>query len=272
MNQLTLCMLHLESAIKKMITILELNADIDASIFYDVEPVTTELEESIILNGYSRINVERIQGELAFKKIIDSYSDFYIFNDAISRRFIKKFPGYLVIKKNYDQVDDAIKKVNESKCLFKQEVLRSGDDALERWQQVHDRFNYLVTLAVYRKIYFFPFPVHAAYFNWVTRPRIENISFTEALNKCDLAKNTLPIAHTHQSWHSLLDSEKSMISQYSQFEFTIRRQIKLRPESKVRLINDTRGLGYSAGLPFIFINHPKRTSALGSYDITQPRG
>ena len=120
-----------------------------------------------------------------------------------------------------------------------------------------------------RDSYCFDENVHRINFNWVSRPRVSNLTKTELLEKIENGIFTVPPSHSMESWKAVLAADKSLIERQTNDTFTIRRRIKLRPEASIRLEDANSAIGYSAGLPYIVFNRPGYFTPLESFDASK---
>ena len=239
----------LEAEIVELRILLRENAVPELCSYFHVPLVTKDEENSIIEFGYSNIEVTTLTGHEALQRSLEAFSDFYVPDSSFSRRFVTKHPGLIVVSGGQSKISAQVMRVNAAKLAFKAGVLALSDTALEKWKEVHDRFMHLITTTVYRSIYCFDEDVHRINFNWVSRPRVSNLSKTELVEK--------------------IDADKSLIEKQRNETFTIRRRIKLRPEASIRLKDANTALGYSAGLPYIAFNKPAYFTPLESFDTSK---
>ncbi|GAC03423.1 DNA replication terminus site-binding protein [Paraglaciecola chathamensis] len=236
--------------------------------YFHVPLVTKDDENSIIEFGYSNIEVTTLTGHEALQRSLEAFSDFYVPDSSFSRRFVTKHPGLIVVSGAKAEISEQVKRVNAAKLAFKSGVLALSDAALEKWKEVHDRFMHLITTTVYRSIYCFDENVHRINFNWVSRPRVSNLTKNELVEKIESGMFTIPPSHSMQSWKAVLDADKSLIEKQRNETFTIRRRIKLRPEASIRLEDANTAIGYSAGLPYIAFNKPSYFTPLETFDAS----
>ncbi|WP_339669305.1 DNA replication terminus site-binding protein [uncultured Paraglaciecola sp.] len=236
--------------------------------YFHVPLVTKDDENSIIEFGYSNIEVTTLTGHEALQRSLEAFSDFYVPDSSFSRRFVTKHPGLIVVSGAKAEISEQVKRVNAAKLAFKSGVLALSDAALEKWKEVHDRFMHLITTTVYRSIYCFDENVHRINFNWVSRPRVSNLTKNELVEKIESGMFTIPPSHSMQSWKAVLDADKSLIEKQRNETFTIRRRIKLRPEASIRLVDSNTAIGYSAGLPYIAFNKPSYFTPLETFDAS----
>ena len=236
--------------------------------YFHVPLVTKDDENSIIEFGYSNIEVTTLTGHEALQRSLEAFSDFYVPDSSFSRRFVTKHPGLIVVSGAKAEISEQVKRVNAAKLAFKSGVLALSDAALEKWKEVHDRFMHLITTTVYRSIYCFDENVHRINFNWVSRPRVSNLTKNELVEKIESGMFTIPPSHSMQSWKAVLDADKSLIEKQRNETFTIRRRIKLRPEASIRLVDANTAIGYSAGLPYIAFNKPSYFTPLETFDAS----
>tara|TARA_R110000744_G_scaffold351305_1_gene457087 strand:+ start:5478 stop:6380 length:903 start_codon:yes stop_codon:yes gene_type:complete len=259
----------LEAEIVELRILLRENAVPELCSYFHVPLVTKDEENSIIEFGYSNIEVTTLTGHEALQRSLEAFSDFYVPDSSFSRRFVTKHPGLIVVSGGQSKISAQVMRVNAAKLAFKAGVLALSDTALEKWKEVHDRFMHLITTTVYRSIYCFDEDVHRINFNWVSRPRVSNLSKTELVEKIESGMFTIPPSHSIQSWKAVLDADKSLIEKQRNETFTIRRRIKLRPEASIRLKDANTALGYSAGLPYIAFNKPAYFTPLESFDTSK---
>lgn len=271
MTNLLDLMTAIEAEILELRTLIRTNAQPELCTYFDVPMITKVEEKEIIEFGYSSIDVVPNTGEEALQKCLEALSDFYVQDNTYSRRFVAKHPGVIVVSGSRSQIMLQVNKVNAAKAQFKNEVLSLTSDSFEKWREVHDRFSYLITTTVYRSINCFDDAVHRVNFNWVSRPRVDNLTKSEILEKIDKGICTLPPNHNQASWKAVLEADTSLIKSQTQEQFSIRRRIKLRPEASIRLEGAVSALGYSAGLPFIMFNSPKYFTPLDSFDTNYRR-
>lgn len=257
----------LEAEIVELRILLREKAVPELCSYFHVPLVTKDEENSIIEFGYSNIEVTTLTGHEALQRSLEAFSDFYVPDSSFSRRFVTKHPGLIVVSGGQSEISAQVMRVNAAKLAFKAGVLALSDTALEKWKEVHDRFMHLITTTVYRSIYCFD-DVHRINFNWVSRPRVSNLSKTELVEKIESGMFTIPPSHSIQSWKAVLDADKSLIEKQRNETFTIRRRIKLRPEASIRLKDANTALGYSAGLPYIAFNKPAYFTPLESFDAS----
>lgn len=259
-------MSNIEAFLKELEELLLDSACPASTYYYAIEPVLKEQEEELIQHGYSSINVDMFTGQEAILKIIDAYKDMYVFDETPqkSRRFVQKHPGFVVATKNKREIIACIEKINNEKKAFRAAVVKSSDDAYEKWQNVHDRFNYLITTSAYRTIYAFKEDVHRVNFNWVSRPLHKAYTLEELKQKIDKGVHTVPLSYSRQSWLEKLEHDKSLLDAHQSAEFAVKRRIKLRPESSIRLEDAEKAKGYAASLPYVFFSPPKYHTHLSS--------
>lgn len=263
-------MSNIENHLKELGLLLRRHGCPVHSLYFEIEPVLQENEKHIIEYGYSHIDVQLHTGTAAIDKVLDAYKDMYVYDEKPqkSRRFVSKHPGYVVINKNHEDVFACVRAINEEKVAFRKAVVESSNDAFKKWQTVHDRFNYLITTNAYRMIYAFEAPVHRINFNWVSRPLHTPYTYKELIEKLDNGIHTIPISHTKQSWAAVLEQDKAQLAPFENHLLAVRRRIKLRPESSIRLVDSDRANGYSASLPYILGNAPRYHTKLASFQAT----
>jgi DNA replication terminus site-binding protein len=264
-------MKDIENLLIELAVLLRAYAAPDKSYYYEVPPVLKDDEQGLVEFGYSYIDVTPINGDEAVDKIISAYQDLYVFDETPqkSRRFVSKHPGFIVLDSHHEEVMKCAKALNEAKKDFRTEITRSSDEAFEKWQKVHDRFNYLITMAAYRTIYVFDEPVHRINFNWASRPLHTAYTYKELTDKLEKSLLTVPITHTRESWKAVLEQDKKAIIDKDCLEYAVRRRIKLRPESSISMAAETGQQGYSASLPYILINQPEFHTHLKSFDASK---
>ena len=260
-------MSNIEAFLKELEELLLDSACPASTYYYAIEPVLKEQEEELIEHGYSSINVDMFTGQEAILKIIDAYKDMYVFDETPqkSRRFVQKHPGFVVATKNKREIIACIEKINNEKKAFRAAVVKSSDDAYEKWQNVHDRFNYLITTSAYRTIYAFKEDVHRVNFNWVSRPLHKAYTLEELKQKIDKGVHTVPLSYSRQSWLEKLEHDKLLLDAHQNAEFAVKRRIKLRPESSIRLEDAEKAKGYAASLPYVLFSPPKYHTHLSSF-------
>lgn len=261
-------MTNIERSIKSLQLLLRRYAVAEKCFYFDVPLVMKKEEEAIMEFGYQKVDVTTMTGEAALQRAIAALLDFYVPDNNYSRRFVKKHPGIVVVDGPKPLITAQVNEVNAAKDAFKFAVQQLGKNAEEKWAEVHNRFMHLITTTVYRKIHCFDEPVHRVNFNWVSRPRCVNLSKSEVTAHIDAGKNTVPPSMTEQSWFASIDADKTLVEHCNEETFTIRRRIKLRPESSVKLENKDTALGYSAGLPYILFNYPAFFTPLDTFDAS----
>mgnify|MGYP003670271634 FL=1 len=269
MSNLIDLMSELEAEILQLRMLLREVAIPELCSYFHVPLVTKEEQDSIIEFGYSKIEVTTLTGHEALQRSLEALTDFYVPDSSFSRRFVTKHPGLIVVSGAKFEISAQVKRVNSAKLAFKAGVLALSETALEKWKEVHDRFMHLITTTVYRSIYCFDENVHRINFNWVSRPRVSNLTKTELLEKIENGIFTVPPSHSMESWKAVLAADKSLIERQTNDTFTIRRRIKLRPEASIRLEDANSAIGYSAGLPYIVFNRPGYFTPLESFDASK---
>ena len=261
MNLLRYYMNEIETHTQTLTELVRQYVITDQAVVCSLPRISKEEEQQIIDDDYDVIPVSTLTGEDAVETGIEAFRDMYVFNNELSRRFVQKYPGILPLACPAGTIEPTLSALNTAKQAFKQEVQKfDGPD--EKFFEVHDRFNYLITTMAYRKIYHFNGDYKAFYFNWSRRPRVESDTRQNWLDKLERARATIPANHTRESWYALLDADIQKVSEVMQPKLSVRRPIKLRPECSVR-DKENKMLGYSAGLPFIltgFTDKPRVTT------------
>ncbi len=256
MNLLRLYMTEIEQGLAELCDLVRKQAQPEGAVMFSIPQITKEDETRLIADDYDTIPVTVLHGQDAIEQCINAYKDMYVTDDAMSRRFVNKFPGLVPLSCTWQTLAPVLEAVNQAKLQFKTEV-QKYENAEEKWFEVHDRFHYLITTMAYRKIYAFDGDHKAFYFNWSRRQRVETKSAEEWIDRLDKARYTIPSSHTKSSWYALVDQEQKIVANCGAEKLSMRRPIKLRPECSVRDL-ENRMTGYSAGLPFLLTGHTSR--------------
>lgn len=267
MNLLQLYMTDIESGLNELCELVRKYAQPEGAVLFSLPQISKEDEARLIADDYDAIPVTPLYGQYAVNEAIRAYKDMYVIESDISRRFVQKYPGLIPLSCSWGELAAAVDKVNQAKMNFRNEVQRY-DDAAEKFFEVHDRFNYLITTMAYRRIYAYEGDHKGFYFNWSRRPRVETHTASQWIEKLNSARYTIPPSHSKSSWNALVDQEQQLIADCGSEKLSMRRPIKLRPECSVR---DANGImkGYSAGLPFLLAGHTGKQNFTVLQDYTR---
>ncbi len=253
MNLLRRHMMDIDEQLAELKSLLFNTGDGENAIFFDIPLVTKEMEQSIIDNDYDVLPISVIKGEEAKTRIIASYADMYVQDEKFSRRFVHKFPGLLPLDIDPKVIQKLLERLNASKAEFKSEV-QKFEDKREKWAEVHDRFNYLITTTAYRKVYGYYGDYMAFYFNWARRPRTETKDAKHWVEQLERSKSRGMRGFTDKAWQEKVDQEIDIVMQNAHRKLVSRRPIKLRPECTWR-DKEKKMSTDSAGLPFLLAGH-----------------
>lgn len=234
--------------------------------YFDVPRVTVEEEKLIFDQGYQHIPVKPILGKDAVHLANQALFDWYVYDNALSRRFLHKHPGIIVIEdyQVFLKVQELIQQLNDNKNQFRKIVQTEGND-WSKWEAVHDKFNYIITMAVYRNIQCFDEEYDAVYFNWVTRRRHQKFTRKSVLDRLDNSRAKTPYNRTQEQWDRQIADEIELIKSTSYESFSDRRAINYRPE--VNLRKDNKMQSISAGLPIVLSSPPAKITPLQDLDV-----
>lgn len=258
----------IDTATDQLIRLLNQHADIDSSAAFILDKVLKKDEPELIEHGYGSIKSSHVVGLEAFNHLIGGIRDLTEEDDNYSRRFVSKYPGFLVVN-NIETIAHAVVQLNEAKDYFKRAVMKiNGTD--ERFEQVHDARPYLITTNAYRHIFAIDSEVARLYFNFAHRNSVVHLDYEAVLTGLEHAAKQTPPKVDFTTWQTQVASEITLVDRYRYAKFKRFRTLKVRPEVSVKR---TDGLmtGYSAGLPIIVGNAPGKYTALGDYDGSTKR-
>jgi len=98
--------------------------------------------------------------------------------------------------------------------------------------------------------------VHRVNSNWVSRPLRKSCTLDELKQKIEIGVHTVPLSYSRQSWLEKLEHDKSLLDAHQNAEFAVKRRVKLRPESSIRLKDGEKAKGYTARLPYVYFSPP----------------
>lgn len=241
--------------------------DVQATRYFQMPRMTVDDERQVLTSLYPKVPVTTLDGLSAATECLLALSDWYVYENHLSRRVVHKHAGVLVVPKrsDFEAVKALCAQINQAKDNFKAEIQKSGAEAGEKWRVVHDRYNYLITLSLYRHINCYDADYDAAYFNWVTRPRTKRIDAATLVEQLRVSMAKVPKGQDPQQWKTRLTDEINDIEATGVEELVMRRQVNYRPEVNLRLGSKMKS--YSAGLPIILPSLPERVSDLPSLDV-----
>lgn len=246
--------------------------DVEATRYYDMPRMTVEQAKSATKGDYPLVTVETVEGDEALTKCRLAFKDWFVEENNLSRRIVHKHPGIVVVPKPKDfaHVVELCAQINAAKDGFKQDVQKNAKEAFEKWQLIHDKYHYLITLAIYRHINCYDADYDAAYFNWVKRRRSERVDVANLLAHLRNSQENVPLGKLEEQWKVQLADEISEVQSVEQegvTELLMRRQVNYRPE--VNLRHNGKMKSYSAGLPIILPALPTSVSALTDLDVSK---
>jgi len=227
--------------------------------YYQLPDVSSS-DEAIVPE---EIKVNKLTGELAYRAILNSFTDIYK-KDSLSSRVLKRHPGILVIKNaDVTALNSRIQQVNKAKAAFKECVLAiDNNDA--RFEAVHNAVPNLITLAAYRKIHAQSESPFSVRFTWMHKHATKTLTKKMALEMLDKSAGYRnPRMIDQQKWQSLVAQEQLRVASLGEKEkLRIRRPTRVSPQVNVRYTAENR-YHVSAALPFILIN-PQPDVKLGT--------
>jgi DNA replication terminus site-binding protein len=234
--------------------------------YFELPRITVEQEKEIIESGYDQVPVKHVKGKLALSMAVEALSDWYVYDDNLSRRFLHKHPGIIVVDDYtvFLEIQHRIAILNSAKQRFKELVQRYGND-WTKWKAVHDKFSYVITMSVYRDIQCYDNAYDAVYFNWVTRRRSKKYTREDLILRLDNAVAHPSAKYTQEQWNIKMADEKRLIESSSYHSFSERRTINYRPELNLR--KDKKMINVSAGLPIVLPAEPIKMTNLEDFDI-----
>lgn len=253
MNLLRLYMTDIESSLSELCQLVRHHAIAEQAIMFSLPAISKKDEALLIADDYETIPVTTLVGQAAIELAIKALKDMYVTDNAMSRRFVQKYPGLIPLSCSWETLAPVIDRVNLAKQNFRGEV-QKYEDAEAKFFEVHDRFNYLITTMAYRGINAFEGDYKGFYFNWSRRARGGTKTVQEWIERLESARFTIPSSHTKSSWNALIDQEQEQIKKCGAEKLSMRRPNKLRPECSVRDA-DGNMRGHSASMPFFIAGH-----------------
>ena len=236
-------------------------------IAFKIDKVLKEDEETLIDNGYNKIVSTHITGETALAHLLSGIKDLTEEDDTYSRRFVTKYPGFIVVDNLHD-IQQRVEAVNSAKKAFKAAVMNINRP--DRFESVHDARPYLITSNVYRLIHLCDARVDKLYFNYASRVSQPLVDYDSLIQQLESAAKQPPVKTSAEHWERQIASETSLVKRHRYAEFKRVRTLKVRPEVSIRLTQSSSDskpfmYGTSAGLPVILGNKPAGYSELGDY-------
>ncbi len=165
-----------------------------------------------------------------------------------STKAAHRLPGYLHFQMNkseYIEFENAVNTLNIAKKEFKEAVLKI-ENPNKRFEILHSKFQYLITINVYRQLRLFIEP-NSVSFHWANKPLVNKVDIKKLKKRITNSKQVNKKLH-EQQWEDLVQQELHILNSIKEPE-----NLRFYRTTKTQPVVTVNNKQYPCPIPIILV-------------------